>query len=117
MIIDSHFHSLSMQKRGCLELPEDLVGIDVGTVPGDYAERMKILPDSGKIFASVASGPWRLDDDDFISVDDEIEHVKADIEHYSPDAIGECGFDRYWKYGTPEMQRELFMNQVFWHQK
>ena len=44
MTIDSHFHALSMARKGITGLPDDLIGIDVGTDPGDYEERLKVLP-------------------------------------------------------------------------
>ena len=108
MIIDSHFHAESMNRKG-ESVPEDLIGIDVGLDPGDYPSRLKFLPRSRKIFASIASGPWRLDDKDFVSPLDDILQLEKDAALYCPDAIGECGFDRHWNYGTPEKQRELFM--------
>ena len=111
MIIDSHFHTLSMLKRG-ERLPEGLIGIDIGLGPGDYPERLKALPPSRKIFCSIASGPWRLDEEDFVSPEEDIAQLEKEAELYSPDAIGECGFDRHWKYGTPELQRELFLLQA-----
>ena len=54
MIIDSHFHALSMRKRGISELPDALVGIDVGTDPGDMGERATVLPPSPHPSFSVA---------------------------------------------------------------
>ena len=112
MILDSHFHALSMRKRGISELPDALVGIDVGTDPGDMSERATVLPPSPLIFASAGSGPWRLDSESYASPEDERQRLIADIETYGADAIGECGFDNHWKYGTAETQRDLFMMQV-----
>ena len=39
MIIDSHFHPLSMAKKGITDLPENITGIAIGTEPGE-AEMM-----------------------------------------------------------------------------
>lgn len=111
MIIDSHFHTQSMLKRS-QHLPDNLIGIDIGLGPGDYPERSKLLPPSRKIFASIASGPWRLDEKDFISPLEDILQLEKDAKLYTPDAIGECGFDRHWNYGTPELQTELFLLQA-----
>ena len=102
MIIDSHFHALSMRKRGIEELPEDLIGIDIGTDAGDAETRISILPPSESIFISVGSGPWVLDSPSYISPEDERSKLLSDIAHFGADAIGECGFDMHWKYGTED---------------
>ena len=112
MIIDSHFHFLSMRKRGIETLPQDLLGIDVATDAGDAAERLALLPGSPTIFFSIGSGPWVLDKKDFISVENEREKLLGDYNAFGADAIGECGFDNHWGYGTKEMQRGLFMMQL-----
>ena len=112
MIIDSHFHALSMRKRGIEELPEDLIGIDIGTDAGDAETRISILPPSESIFISVGSGPWVLDSPSYISPEDERSKLLSDIAHFGADAIGECGFDMHWKYGTEDEQRSLLMMQA-----
>ena len=112
MIIDSHFHALSMRKRGIEELPEDLIGIDIGTDAGDVETRISILPPSESIFISVGSGPWVLDSPSYISPEDERSKLLSDIAHFGADAIGECGFDMHWKYGTEDEQRALLMMQA-----
>lgn len=112
MIVDSHFHASSMAKRGIAKLPEDLIGIDIGTDAGDAKDRIALLPPSRSIFISIGSGPWSLQDEGFISPDDERETLLDDFRAFGADAIGECGFDNHWGYGTPETQRELFMMQV-----
>ena len=112
MIIDSHFHVLSMRKRGIRSLPGDLVGIDVGTDPGDAALRLPLLPSSPTIFFSIGSGPWRLDDEGYASPEDEMEKLMSIFSLYGADAIGECGFDNHWGYGTRESQMDLFMLQA-----
>ena len=112
MTIDSHFHALSMTRKGITGLPDDLIGIDVGTDPGDYEERLKVLPASPTIFMSAGSGPWRLADEDYTGPDAEIKRMMADIEAYGADAIGECGFDNHWGYGDRKSAMELFMAQA-----
>ena len=112
MIIDSHFHTLSMRRKGIESLPSDLIGIDVGTDSGDAAERLKFLPSSTKVFGSIGSGPWVLDSRTYESPDREREKLLNDYKTYGADAIGECGFDNHWKYGSPEEQLKLFMMQV-----
>ncbi len=112
MIIDSHFHSLSMSKRNNLVIPEDFIGIDVGTVPEDYKDRLPLLPERPSIFISAGSGPWRLKDENYEGVEKERELLLRDIKRYGADAIGECGFDNHWKYGGKKESMELFMMQA-----
>lgn len=112
MILDSHFHFLSMKRKGLDALPDDLIGIDAGTDSGDAASRIAILPQSRSIFISIGSGPWVLDNENYISPEDEMERILADYRTFGADAIGECGFDNHWKYGTKEAQKELFMIQA-----
>ncbi len=111
MIIDSHFHTLSMARKG-LPLPDGIVGIDVGTDPGDIRERMKLLPASSSVFFSIGSGPWRLDDKDYKGAEKEKELLEDDIKEFKADAIGECGFDNHWQYGDRKSAMELFMMQA-----
>ena len=112
MIIDSHFHTLSMAKRGISELPDGLVGIDVGTDPGDAEERLSLLPPSPSVFFSIGSGPWRLSDCGYGGTQREEELLRRDISRHGADAIGECGFDNHWKYGDRKSAMELFMMQA-----
>ncbi len=112
MIIDSHFHTYSMKKRGLNTLPPDLIGIDIGTDGGDAKDRIPLLSDNKQIFFSVGSGPWCLQSANYISPADEREKLLNDISTYGADAIGECGFDNHWKYGSEEAQRKLFMMQA-----
>ena len=112
MIIDSHFHTLSMAKRGISELPDDLVGIDVGTDPGDAEERLPLLPPFPSVFFSIGSGPWRLSDCGYAGAQREEELLRRDISIHGADAIGECGFDNHWKYGDRKSAMELFMMQA-----
>ena len=43
---------------------------------------------------------------------DEIDRLRKEAELFSSDAIGECGIDNHWKYGSPETQMELFMAEA-----
>ena len=112
MIIDSHFHTLSMAKRGISELPDGLIGIDVGTDPGDAEERLPLLPPFPSVFFSIGSGPWRLSDCGYAGAQREEELLRRDISIHGADAIGECGFDNHWKYGDRKSAMELFMMQA-----
>ena len=112
MIIDSHFHPLSMAKRGITELPEDIIGIAVATEPGETERMTVMLPQDRRIFISAGAGPWVLNEELFISPEDEIEKIRKEIAEYPADAIGECGFDNHWKYGDRKSAMELFMMQA-----
>ncbi len=111
MTIDSHFHSLSMHRKGMVPDLEGLTGIDAGTDPGDYAERISLLPPIPSIFASAGAGPWCLDSST-LSISQMIDQLYDDIMRYNLDAIGECGIDNHWGYGTPESQQELYIRQA-----
>ena len=80
MIIDSHFHPLSMAKKGITDLPENITGIAIGTEPGEAEMMIASLPETRSIFISAGSGPWVLNGDRFISADDEIAKLKAEDE-------------------------------------
>ena len=110
MTVDSHFHVLSMHQRGLAPDLSGTIGIDIGTDPGDYAEREPLLPASRMIFASAGAGPWCLARTER-TVDGMVEAVRGDIARWDLDAVGECGEDYYRGYATPELQRELFYRQ------
>lgn len=112
MILDSHFHYTSItSKDKNYKLPSDLIGIDIAIKAGDTEERIKAL-DRDDIFISSGSGPWVLDYPEFVSIEEEIARLKAEIELFNSDAIGECGFDNHWNYGTKEKQEELFLREA-----
>ena len=68
-ILDSHFHLYSMKKRGIdTTLPENLIGIDVGTDPYDYEERKALI--SPGIDYSHAAGPWCTSREDYTDAED-----------------------------------------------
>lgn len=112
MYFDSHFHYTSiLAKDESYKLPEDLIGLDVAINAGDIKERIEKLHNDN-IFISSGSGPWVLDHQEFISVDDEIEKLESEIELYNSDAIGEAGFDNHWNYGTKEDQLSLMRGHI-----
>lgn len=59
---------------------------------------------------SMGAGPWMLERED--NIDAIMLRLESDINTYGSDAIGECGFDRHWNYGTIEKQRELFLREI-----
>lgn len=111
MIFDSHFHITSMYSRGLdTTLPSSFFGLECGTEPGDAEERIKLIGKRLDVMMSMGAGPWMLEKEE--SIDTIIENLKKDIDRFGADAIGECGFDKHWNYGTIEKQRELFMREI-----
>ena len=111
MIFDSHFHITSMQARGVdTSLPSSFFGLECGTEPGDADERIRLIGKRLDVMMSMGAGPWMLEKEE--SIDIIIENLKRDIDRFGADAIGECGFDKHWNYGTIEKQRELFFREI-----
>ena len=111
MIFDSHFHITSMNSRGLdTTLPSSFFGLECGTEPGDAEERIKLIGKRLDVMRSMGAGPWMLEKEG--SIDIIIENLKKDIDRFGADAIGECGFDKHWNYGTIEKQRELFFREI-----
>ena len=120
-LVDSHFHSISMQKKG-ININRHFSelfsmgfsgGLDIGTEPGDTSARVALLSSFQKIRITSGLSP---------SLAAEIEEGKSlksllcilekDIREYSPSAIGEIGLDWYWDYGTKKIQKDLMTAQI-----
>ncbi len=113
MIFDSHFHLPSMIEKG-LEpsLPDDFLALEAATLPGDGEERIKLAGKRKDVFLSMGAGPWCTGEKFPLTVDESIKRIEKDIASYGADAIGECGFDFHWGYGTLEEQSKLFSLQA-----
>lgn len=110
-ILDSHFHLYSMKKRGIdTTLPENLIGIDVGTDPYDYEERKALI--SPGIDYSHAAGPWCTSREDYSGAEDYTEKVRDCFSRYKGTFLGEIGLDYHWMYGAKEEQVSLFREQL-----
>ena len=113
VVFDSHFHLISMQRKDKdATLPLSFVGLEIGLDGGDMGSRIKAVGSDKNIFLSVGAGPWVLDRENFISIDDEIQKLENDIIKFGADAVGEFGFDNHWKYGSPDAQKELFEKEM-----
>ncbi|MGN1164241.1 MAG: TatD family hydrolase [Candidatus Ornithospirochaeta sp.] len=113
MIFDSHFHLPSMVSRGLSpSLPSSFLGLECATEPGDGEERIRLRGRRRDIFISMGAGPWSIDRPDWSGAEDAVGRVEEDAMKYGADAIGECGFDNYWGYGTKKDQMELFLRQL-----
>ncbi len=108
---DTHFHLTSMMDKGIDIFSLQLeCGMDIGCEPEDIIRRLPLIEKFPSIVYSIAAGPWCADDE---RTPEEL--VNALIENNRnthPSFIGEIGLDYYWKYGTVEKQKELFIRQM-----
>ena len=110
-ILDSHFHIHSMAKRGVdTTLPLSLIGIEVGTEPGDFEKRKPLIPHG--IDYSHAAGPWCVAGEDYEGEEKASARVRNDFLLHGGTFLGEIGLDYHWMYGTKEKQIALFESQL-----
>ena len=118
--LDTHFHTLHMRAKG-LDVPQlyrqlqqegFLGGIDVGTHPGDIAERSRLLEGFDTIMLSGGAHPGALSRHS-------LEELLADLPKISRAAeagqirfVGECGIDLYRSPDTLRDQQKLFAAQL-----
>ncbi len=110
-LVDTHFHLASMMDKGVDIFSLQLDGgMDIGCEPEDIIRRLPLIERFPSIVYSVAAGPWCLDSDRTPEqlVDELVEYNRST----HPSFIGEIGLDYYWKYGTVERQKELFIRQM-----
>lgn len=113
MIFDSHFHLLSMKEKGLdTTLPPSLLGLECATLPFDAMRRIGLVGDKKDIYLSMGAGPWCTEKNYNHTVDETIKLLEKEIEEYGADAIGECGFDLHWEYGSIEEMEKLFLAQA-----
>ena len=117
-LIDSHFHLLSMQKKGIesITLLEKMktyamTGIDVGVDCNDLEERALLTQPYPLIHVSAGIGPWGVGDEK-PPIQEQLDTLTSLLACHTVCAIGEIGLDNYWKYGTKELQEELFTHQM-----
>ena len=116
--VDTHFHILHSIKKGLsrqevLDSSFDsgmIFGIDIATGPEDFNERLAMSREYPGLFLSIGYYPSWAE-----SVPDSLEETLASQAGRSDKivAIGEAGLDYYWKYGTPQKQKELFSRQIY----
>ena len=114
LIFDSHFHLLSMLEKGMQpSLPEEIAGIECGTVPDDAEKRIALVGENKSVFLSMGAGPWCTAESYPLSVEETQKTLEKEISEYGADAIGECGFDFHWSdYGPEKDQEKLFLFQT-----
>ena len=116
-MIDTHFHSAVMQKKGLdtaglLTEAFDLGlsgGIDIGLTPSDFQERSALLKDFPDILLSAGCYPSEVEKTEVKTLLEKLENL---LKKENPAAIGEIGLDWHWDYGTRKEQKELFAGQI-----
>jgi len=115
---DTHFHSLEIEKqeidiKNLLDQMEKMnfIALDIGINENDIENRYNLLKDYKNIYLSAAIGPWGVKDS-IEKHDILINTLESNIKNYPIKAIGEIGLDNYWKYGTKELQEDLFIKQI-----
>jgi TatD DNase family protein len=120
-LIDSHFHSLHMQKRGIdvrslfhrLFSEGFCGGIDIGIDPGDMGVRTELLQEFPKIRLAAGIYPGFAEQMAAgASLNQALDTLDREISVYRPAAVGEIGLDLHWKYGTLKLQVELMRAQI-----
>lgn len=108
---DTHFHLKSMYEKG-IDLSALTIesGMDIGCEPEDLEERLPLIERFPSIRYSAAAGPWCADREE--TAEELVSILREHILKHSPCCIGEIGLDWYWKYGTEEKQKELFIRQI-----
>lgn len=118
MVIDSHFHSCSLQEKGIniFKLFNELFskdfagGIDIALTFEELKKQQELVKKFPKIYSAVGLGPWTLEDN--IDIDSQLKELEIAILKYNCIALGEFGLDYYWDYGTKEKQKTLFIEQL-----
>ncbi len=95
-----------------ITLPSSFTGLECATLPDDAEERIKLVGKRRDIFMSMGAGPWCTSPTYPLSPSDTIRILEEEIALYGADAIGECGFDFHWNYGSAEEQEKLFTSQA-----
>mgnify|MGYP006294872307 CR=1 FL=1 len=116
-MIDSHFHSAMMLKKGLdarslLETALDnglAGGIDIGIEAGDTAERGWVQDLSPSIKLAAGLYPSEAEHE---NIESRLDILKSDLHQFPIAAVGEIGVDLYWNYGTVERQQELMRRQI-----
>ena len=110
MILDSHFHTLSMARREVDMDLEKIIGIDVGTDPFDIEDRLVYIKGRENIYYSQGAGPWCLKDGE---VNEIYSRLVSSFEKYKGTFLGETGLDYFHKdYGDKREMIKLFLKQI-----
>lgn len=116
-MIDSHFHTNVMHKKG---LDADTLlsralaagmsgGIDIGIESGDTAGRLWLHEKYPEIKLAAGLYPSEAER---ANLDDSLRMLTEDLKKFPIAAVGEIGVDRYWNYGTVDRQQQLVQRQI-----
>lgn len=110
-ILDSHFHLYSMKKKGLdTSLPENLIGIEVGTEPWDFLQRKSLIP--SWLDYSHGAGPWCVASELYEGHEQAVREIEKCFSRFKGTFLGEIGLDYHWMYGTKKEQILLFESQL-----
>ncbi len=117
-MIDSHFHLLSMEKKGLdiTSIIQDMdalgmEGIEIGLDADDLgprSERFKAYP---SIHLSAGIGPWGVKDG-MPPIGKQLAELESQLSRNKVVGIGEIGLDNHHAYGTRQSQTELMHAQL-----
>jgi TatD DNase family protein len=118
-VIDSHFHLAALARKGIesgslleqMERSGMAGGIDIGVDCDDLAARAPLVAKFPSIRQSAGIGPWGVDEG-CLPIDRQLDTLARMLDAHPVCAIGEIGLDNHWKFGTPELQEKLFLEQV-----
>lgn len=108
-ITDSHFH-IEMTSGADLNFLSG--GIDAGCTLDDIENRKTLLEPYPHISQAAAMGPWCAADMKEEEIPALVDSLEKKIKENGISFLGETGLDYYWNYGTPELQKELFEQQI-----
>ena len=119
-IIDSHFHTQILIERALETEPSFSFlsgGIDAGCSEDDIEPRSALLAPYPHIHLAGAMGPWCTEnmtgsDADYETLSARLSVLGKNLVEYRADFLGEIGLDYYWNYGTPDLQKTLFSEQM-----
>jgi TatD DNase family protein len=121
--IDTHFHSLEMEKKGLAKqatlarsFAEDLLlGVDIVVDAVDWPERVALACRFEQLYLTVGFSPAYVTKPDWEKATDKLKTlVTRELGNKDTKllAVGEIGLDWYWKYGSKEEQEALFAGQL-----
>ncbi len=116
-MIDSHFHTAMMEKKG-VDTEAAIFraieagmrgGLDIGIAAGDTAARSWVHANFPQIRLAAGLYPSEAEHENLA---DRLSILRYDLETFPISAIGEIGIDLHWNYGTVERQQELMQRQI-----
>ncbi len=117
-MIDSHFHLLSIERKG-IEVDSllntmqehSMEGIDIGLDANDLTARAKRFGGYPFVHLSGGIGPWGVKEGE-APIDSQLETLQEQLIKTNAVAIGEIGLDNHWDYGSKVNQEGLLTAQM-----